>query len=345
MFPTMEDGNEYQELPFHEVKHDIESFYWVLLCVVLWGIHTNGSEVLKDEEELLPVTRMFNRIFTSRQRKLKWLQEQASKLVVTDNAPLTLLLHLFGQAVLNSVTDATMPLTHNKVLEIFDGVLGGWPAAHKDGPKRCANHAENPGLTADEKCRCAKSRNRRRELDFLMTMGPRPTVLGPYDDNHSFAAFEEPEDDDEDDEDEDMDEEETDSGESEIDDEDTETEAVTPVDTPRGGLRSRARTVEPCELHSSRHRPEDVLLGSPLKRKFFPPVDSRSHTQAFETSMDRSFCGGLFATSPKRPMGLARARTWGEEDFLRASPGKKQKLTRQGTWLGRMSTIAEAEGM
>ncbi|OBZ70522.1 hypothetical protein A0H81_09098 [Grifola frondosa] len=113
----------------HQVHHDLESFYWVLIWIVLR--HTAHSDprrefasgsVFKPGEEALEVATM----------KQGWVLRQP--VTVKDNPPLSDLLHDFTKLCLSQFTKSKNdqdknPLTYEAVLKIFDDALAsdGWP--------------------------------------------------------------------------------------------------------------------------------------------------------------------------------------------------------------------------
>ncbi|KAI9069513.1 hypothetical protein FKP32DRAFT_1753775 [Trametes sanguinea] len=117
---------------FHEACHDIESYYWVLLWVVLrhTKCHRNANE---DGESLCKTLFKPDDDETAVSAKLRWLQRK--ELTVLGNKPLTTLVERFNRLVAVSrppnrySSDPTIPLTHRAVLEAFDEALAmeGWP--------------------------------------------------------------------------------------------------------------------------------------------------------------------------------------------------------------------------
>ena len=113
----------------HKPRHDLESFYWVLLWVVLR--HTQH-----------PLGKGFyENIFVRGDQLRKWLWvadrdaipglEDAKMLVFIDNEPLTSLVEEFRLLVKDQyLRPSEDVLTHDAVLAIFDGELAkdGWPS-------------------------------------------------------------------------------------------------------------------------------------------------------------------------------------------------------------------------
>ena len=118
----------------HALGHDLESFYWVLLRVVLY--YTNHS--LRVNRKSGPYPRGWDEIFESPKAKLAWLREQAPTFGVLGNVPLTHLLRAFAELVLDNATheEEEYALEYAGVLALFEEVLGwdSWPAEDNDGP-------------------------------------------------------------------------------------------------------------------------------------------------------------------------------------------------------------------
>ncbi|EJF59157.1 hypothetical protein DICSQDRAFT_172310 [Dichomitus squalens LYAD-421 SS1] len=119
----------------HGLHHDLQSFYWVILWVVLR--HTDHTHPKGDEA--------CPHIFDPGERaslaaKYSWLSGRLRKdLRVRDNVPLTVLLKEFGDLCVQKLLSDDQPLDYDEVLAIFDKVLDSdgyrnlWPA--KDAPK------------------------------------------------------------------------------------------------------------------------------------------------------------------------------------------------------------------
>ncbi|KAI0750193.1 hypothetical protein C8Q80DRAFT_676674 [Daedaleopsis nitida] len=108
----------------HSVHHDLESFYWVLLWVILrWTAHDRG---FKED----PCENIFE--FGSDEKaeyaKYGWIGS-TRKVAVKGNAPLTDLLDQFKALCKSNTSESGVRLTHAKVLEIFDAALAreDWP--------------------------------------------------------------------------------------------------------------------------------------------------------------------------------------------------------------------------
>ncbi|EJF59133.1 hypothetical protein DICSQDRAFT_128435 [Dichomitus squalens LYAD-421 SS1] len=119
----------------HGPHHDLQSFYWVILWVVLR--HTDHTHPKGDEA----CPYIFDRgERASLAAKYSWLSGCLRKdLCVRDNVPLTVLLKEFGDLCVQKLLSDDQPLDYDEVLAIFDKVLDSdgyrdlWPA--KDAPK------------------------------------------------------------------------------------------------------------------------------------------------------------------------------------------------------------------
>jgi hypothetical protein len=109
----------------HEVHHDLESFYWVLVYLVLQHTsHTRGDQACSN---------LFD--FSYKEGRKAAAAKQARlddvSLEVPGNLPLTTLLRDFTLLVKKQVMDksASSSLTHRAVLDIMEKALGssGWP--------------------------------------------------------------------------------------------------------------------------------------------------------------------------------------------------------------------------
>ncbi|KAI0350408.1 hypothetical protein OH77DRAFT_1431014 [Trametes cingulata] len=127
----------------HEARHDLESFYWVLLWIVLR--HAHHTEANGQEAYLRPFSPVDDGLATY-YTKSGWLNNRiAEPITIADNAPLTELLSSFHYLVFLAnfpVTPATQcirrPLTYDAVLQVFDKALArnDWPVDDKAIPFR-----------------------------------------------------------------------------------------------------------------------------------------------------------------------------------------------------------------
>lgn len=118
----------------HRISHDLESFYWVLLSVVLY--HT--AHVLTS----LPVDDMLPSLFpapddSDRYRlygfRVFWLTHGAKNLAIPGNRPLTALMHKLAALVLGDL-HREQPLDYDPVLQSFEQALAtgqDWPIGDK----------------------------------------------------------------------------------------------------------------------------------------------------------------------------------------------------------------------
>ncbi|RPD54991.1 hypothetical protein L226DRAFT_575346 [Lentinus tigrinus ALCF2SS1-7] len=113
----------------HRVHHDLESYYWLLLWLVLRHTRHNLGHALSEE------VFEFGDLSVALKKKMQWLWggfwEDEVKLVVQDNAPLTSLMANFKRLVMkmcHSRYESDL-LTHQSVLDLFDQALAqpGWP--------------------------------------------------------------------------------------------------------------------------------------------------------------------------------------------------------------------------
>ncbi|EMD37064.1 hypothetical protein CERSUDRAFT_124042 [Gelatoporia subvermispora B] len=115
----------------HEVRHDLESFYWVFLWIILNHIsHTHSGS-----RKSATLVNFFNKPddYDTADAKFAWLSVRAGGLTVVDNAPLTELQARWATlCTLNAQEEYPLPglkLNHANLLELLDKVLkmGGWP--------------------------------------------------------------------------------------------------------------------------------------------------------------------------------------------------------------------------
>ncbi len=114
----------------HRVYHDLESYYWVILWIVLRHTrHTLGQEMSEEVFEYSDIGRAVK-------KKSWWLIVQGNfldeqPLIIEGNAPLTELMSKFKSLVAKMVVAnyKNNHLTYEAVLEVFDDALAqtGWP--------------------------------------------------------------------------------------------------------------------------------------------------------------------------------------------------------------------------
>ncbi|KAI0750219.1 hypothetical protein C8Q80DRAFT_1166696 [Daedaleopsis nitida] len=112
----------------HKPRHDLESYYWVLLWIIIrHTLHSLGQQRC---EEIF----VYAKDSEANMRKWNWVTrndiEEKSYLVhVSSNRPLTLLLRRYRELVRNQI-NAKTELDYDSVLAIFDDALNmdGWPS-------------------------------------------------------------------------------------------------------------------------------------------------------------------------------------------------------------------------
>ncbi|EPS93231.1 hypothetical protein FOMPIDRAFT_89013 [Fomitopsis schrenkii] len=111
----------------HEVRHDLESFYWLLIFILLR--HTKHGHVRGKAA--------FGSLFTVidwyqfAQNKLGWIRDPDTPLIIPGNAPLNDLIEGFRKALENNFGRQAplQRITHTQVLALFDRALAAqaWP--------------------------------------------------------------------------------------------------------------------------------------------------------------------------------------------------------------------------
>ncbi|PCH38930.1 hypothetical protein WOLCODRAFT_167705 [Wolfiporia cocos MD-104 SS10] len=117
----------------HQAHHDLESFFWLLVCVVLRHTHHDHRKGKDAVAEIFGAT-------TPRQaRERKETIFYRKMFTVKDNAPLNYLLkklrsmvfhaYIWEGPMFENITQIPVPLTYDAMLEVFDEALGmeGWP--------------------------------------------------------------------------------------------------------------------------------------------------------------------------------------------------------------------------
>ena len=134
----------------HSVQHDLESFYWVLLWVVLRHIKHNFSDA--DAQNIF----VFGDDDLNAAKKRQWLDATIDRFQVEANQPLQKLLVEFGFLILKargSKLVDPVPMGYKDVTKIFDTALSSprWPEKDhvpcKWFDKRSG--AAIPGVTSD----------------------------------------------------------------------------------------------------------------------------------------------------------------------------------------------------
>ena len=145
----------------HTVHHDLESYYWVLLWIVLRHTHHDyqGTPIEPD-----PCARIY--IFGDDEHaanvKLGWIHNHKRLITFTGNKPLTDLMHQFKLLIMKRrIVIPDDPerkyLTHAAVLELFDKALdsAGWPDEKYDAAKPFV-HAKPAAVRLDQPKRQAE---------------------------------------------------------------------------------------------------------------------------------------------------------------------------------------------
>jgi len=113
----------------HGVHHDLESFFWLLIWVVLRHTHHTHPKGNLACGSLFG----FQKEDTARGRKMAWLMFVQNDMGVRDNVPFTHLLSRLADIVTDSLKwrrrPDPSPLTYRPILEAFDEALDmeGWP--------------------------------------------------------------------------------------------------------------------------------------------------------------------------------------------------------------------------
>lgn len=110
---------------FHDIPHDMESFYWVLVWIILR--HTEHDH--KDGARACSTYFKYTSDAEAAAGKLLWLYH-TSPVHIKDNRPLTRLLIDLHELVRTSVLGGGAPLTHDAMLAVFNKALQReeWPA-------------------------------------------------------------------------------------------------------------------------------------------------------------------------------------------------------------------------
>ncbi|KAI0327074.1 hypothetical protein GY45DRAFT_1428709 [Cubamyces sp. BRFM 1775] len=156
--------------PIHDICHDLESYYWVLLWVVLR--HTNHTAGITCAD-LFP----FGDDRTAAEKKYNWGHKMRRSLTVVNNPPLTKLLEDFKMLIYFSLQEkmaGPVPLTYEAVLRVFDEAIArdDWPSDDKAipftpiGPIKTNTVFPGPLHTGQAAQMASKgSKKRRREND------------------------------------------------------------------------------------------------------------------------------------------------------------------------------------
>ena len=139
-----------EERVVHHVRHDLESFHWVLLWAVIR--HTAHSYSLKEAQGVF----IFGEDQAAAGRKRLWFERDSRRFNIPGNKPLVKLLQDFGMLAYKSLGSLLVPpqyMTYDDVLKIFNDALDspGWP---EDDIVPCKwfdrrSGAAIPGVTSD----------------------------------------------------------------------------------------------------------------------------------------------------------------------------------------------------
>ncbi|EMD37066.1 hypothetical protein CERSUDRAFT_124044 [Gelatoporia subvermispora B] len=113
----------------HEVRHDLESFYWLLIWIIYW--HTKCTHPLEHSGPL----RIFKHLDDNdcADAKLAWFTRRGRDLIIPGNPPLAWLASRWVDLCATNKDqeheDSTRALTHANVLDMLNTALGmdGWP--------------------------------------------------------------------------------------------------------------------------------------------------------------------------------------------------------------------------
>jgi len=135
----------------HEARHDLESFYWLLVWIVLR--HT--AFIHEDEERAWYELFNAGTITNCCTLKESWLKQDYPPVMVMQNMPLTTLLEDFRQLCKTNFDKEELKkqcITHEDVLEIFNKALenpGAWPQDDRAKPwtlPKSDNSDQVPGM-------------------------------------------------------------------------------------------------------------------------------------------------------------------------------------------------------
>ena len=128
----------------HQVRHDLESFYWLLIWLVLRHMKTSVVDPHNKLKTLFDQAADDDCVDTKR----GWLGKEFS---VDNNPPLNCLLEKFSDLCadnshVKASRPAPVPLTYKLVLDLFDEVLkrDDWPLNDAAIPFKLATHQNQP---------------------------------------------------------------------------------------------------------------------------------------------------------------------------------------------------------
>ncbi len=144
----------------HNIRHDLHSFYWVLLWVLLRHTKHNMPRT-KGAKPSEACARVFKQGDSEQaaMAKRNWFWTEWQHLVVHGNAPLTALMKEFGARVRASMLSPGTPLEYDAVLDVLDRALErlDWPASN-DHPIRYALPT-SPPVNAGRRLEAATPKN------------------------------------------------------------------------------------------------------------------------------------------------------------------------------------------
>ncbi|KAH9930130.1 uncharacterized protein B0H18DRAFT_1117183 [Fomitopsis serialis] len=154
----------------HDVHHDLESFFWLLLWIVLRHTnHTNHSSHV-----------IYLEIFNAQDdknsaQKKKYFLTESMEWEVKDNKPLTTLIYDFKDLCLDNVPtrgdrgSATISLTYESVLAVFDKALAdpSWPENDSALPFKLPRDASNSQSGQNESAESRQDEKRTRGADDM----------------------------------------------------------------------------------------------------------------------------------------------------------------------------------
>ncbi|KAH9922497.1 uncharacterized protein B0H18DRAFT_1120886 [Fomitopsis serialis] len=179
-FMAIEVLNEHADIP-HEAQYDLESFYWLLVWIVLRHtayLHLDGEQAWH---------RLFDaRLHESIALKESWLRKEPS-VMVESNEALTGLLEDFRKLCKRNHEDPDARMTHEEVLAIFNKALekrDAWPKDDRAKPWTPPKYdpvGEIPGMERPSGQRRSKgtltytSQGASRDISSYLPRPPVPT--------------------------------------------------------------------------------------------------------------------------------------------------------------------------
>ncbi|TBU56638.1 hypothetical protein BD310DRAFT_604670 [Dichomitus squalens] len=155
----------------HSPYHDLQSFYWVLLWIVLR--HTDHTHPLGDKA-CPSIFQLGDENCVG--AKVIWLSSpKCMDLSVRDNVPLTVLLREFGNLCLRKMFQDNDPLDYDEILAVFDKVLDSeeyrslWPTDDAPKPYKLPDTRIKDELSSGQ--RRAHQRNSKRTREAQKARG------------------------------------------------------------------------------------------------------------------------------------------------------------------------------